>query len=296
MPFIGELSALLAAGLWAGTSMIYAAVSEKIGSVQVNINRMLFSLGWFVLAFWLLHTPLAVSRTQLLYLVLSSLVGIIFGDTFLFKAFQEIGARISMLIMSISPAIGAVLAYIFLHEILSWWAIFGMIITMGGIALVVLERTPTVPSAYKLTKPGLLYAFLGALGQGGGIVLSKVAFAEGEIHGLLAAFIRIAVALLVMLPAAQLAGHYVNPWTALRAHRRLLVLLMIGSFLGTFLGITLSLVAVAYTHVGVASTLIAMSPVLMLPMVRMISNERLSWKAIIGAVIAVSGVALLFVA
>jgi len=294
MPFLGELSALSAACLWAGTSLIYASVITKIGSVQVNINRMIFATFWFFLSVLILDIPIYLSRTQVLNLVLSAIVGIAFGDTFLFKAFQQMGARISMLIMTLSPAISAGLAYIFLQEFLSLWAIAGIIVTICGIALVVLERTTPGPSNYSITKVGLLCAFLGALGQGGGVVLAKKAFVEGHIHGLVAASIRISAALIAMLPVAIATRRYSNPLRVFRKNRKILVPLLIGSFSGTFLGITLSLVAVANTKVGIASTLIAMSPVIMLPMVRIAHKEVLSWKAIIGAFVAVGGVAMLF--
>lgn len=294
MPFIGEISALTAAVLWAITSLIYASVSQKLGSVQVNISRMLFSIGWFVPALALLRIPLELSWPQFAYLVLSALVGIVFGDTFLFKAFQHIGARVSMLIMSLAPAIGALLAYLFLGETLSGWAILGIVVTLGGIALVVLERAPATPDYVAVTKLGLVYALCGALGQGGGTVLAKKAFALGPLNEFVASFVRIGAALVIMLPVFAAAGHYQNPIPVFRQHKRFLMPMLVGSFFGTFLGITLSLLAVAYTKVGIAATLVATSPVLMLPMVRVAYHEQLSWKAILGAVIAVAGVGLLF--
>jgi drug/metabolite transporter (DMT)-like permease len=254
---------------------------------------MIFAIFWFLFSIPLLNIPIQLSHTQVVNLVLSAIVGIVFGDSFLFKAFQKIGARISMLIMTLSPAISAVLAYIFLQELLSCWVIIGMIVTICGIALVILERTPG-PSSYTITKAGLLCALLGALGQGGGIVLAKKAFAEGPIHGLVAALIRISAALVVMLPPAIMTGRYTNPVRVFRKNRKILIPLLIGSFFGTYLGITLSLVAVAHTKVGIASTLIATSPVVMLPMVRIAHKEILSWKAIVGAFVAVGGVAMLF--
>jgi len=294
MSFLGELSALSAAGLWAGTSLIFASVTAKISPVQVNINRMAFAVCLFFFSIFTLHIPIQLSRTQVVNLVLSGIVGLVFGDTFLFKAFQQIGARISMLIMSLAPAISAVLAYIFLQEFLSLWAIVGMIVTLGGIALVVLERTAPVTARYPITKIGLWCALLGALGQGGGVVLAKKAFMEGPIHGLVAALIRISAALIILIPAALATGRYPNPIKFFAHRRRILLLLVVGSVFGTYFGITLSLVAVACTKVGIASTLMATSPVMMLPLVRIVHKEILSWKAIVGACVAVGGVAMLF--
>lgn len=294
MLFLGEVSALTAALLWAVTSLIYASVSQQIGSVQVNVNRMVFSIGWFIPALFFLQIPLELSWSQFGYLVLSSIVGLVFGDTFLFKAFQQMGARISMLIMALAPAIGAILAYLFLREVLSGWAVVGIGVTLCGVALVVLERAPTTPNYLAVTKLGLLYAFLGALGQGGGVVLAKKAFTEAPLNGFVASFVRISVALVVMLPIFAATGHYTNPVKIFGRNKKMLGIMLIGSFLGTFLGITLSLIAVAHTKVGIASTLIGTSPVLMLPIVRIVQQEHLSWKAIVGAIIAVIGVGMLF--
>jgi drug/metabolite transporter (DMT)-like permease len=48
--------------------------------------------------------------------------------------------------------------------------------------------------------------------------------------------------------------------------------------------------------VGVAQTLMALPPVLILPLARVIYKEHISVRAVLGAGVAVGGVALLFVA
>lgn len=293
MPFIGEFSALGAAFLWAATSMIFAKVTVSIGPIQANISRMVFGIILFVTSIFVFRLPTDLSFSQIQYLFISAMLGLVFGDTFLFKAFQTIGARLSMLIMSLAPAIAAFLAYLFLGETLSLWGIFGIFITLGGVSLVVFERTGPVP-AYTLTKIGVVFGLLGALGQGSGLLFAKFAFAEGPIHGMVASCIRIASAVIVLWPLSQLSGRRINPFRLLKRDRTIFVYLLTASVFGVYLGITLSLVAVAYAKVGIASTLIATSPVLMLPMVRFVHREQLSWKAVIGAFVAVAGVAILF--
>ena len=293
MPFIGELSALATAFLWAVTSLWITTLSGKIGSVQTNILRMGLALCFFLATMLIFQIPVHLSASQWGALTMSAVVGIVFGDTFLFKAFQQIGARVTMLMMSLSPAIAALLAYLFLHETLSPASIVGIMVTSGGIALVIFERAPQ-STPHRVTPLGLLYAFLGAFGQGGGIVCARFAFAEGSLNGLVAAFVRIGVAMLILLPLALATGRLRNPRPAFAQERRLLGLLFLVALVGTYGGITLSLVAVEYAKVGIASTLIGMSPVLMLPLVKMLNRETLSWKAISGAWIAVGGVAILF--
>jgi drug/metabolite transporter (DMT)-like permease len=294
MPFVGELSALLAATSWAATSMIYENVTPKIGSVSTNISRMIIGTVLFVTTITIFDIQIALSSRQVQNLVISSLLGLVLGDTFLFKAFQYIGARFSMLVMTLAPAIAAFLAYLFLEETLSMWGIGGICLTLGGIALVVLERTDPKRTRYHITKRGLVYAFLGAAGQGAGLIFAKMAFAEGSIHGFVAACIRIGIAVLIMLPPAVMTGRYPNPVKLFAQNRKVFLLLMLGAILGVYIGLTLSLVAVSYTEVGIASTLISSSPVVMLPLVRIVHKEKLSLKAIFGACIAFSGVAILF--
>jgi drug/metabolite transporter (DMT)-like permease len=228
-----------------------------------------------------------------LYLALSGVAELVFCDTLLYKAFQTIGARITMVIVSLGPAISTLLAYIFLHEVLSFWAIAGICITLLGIMLVISERTASQAQQH-VSGWGIVLALLAALGQGVGIILSKQAFLEGPIHGFLASLIRMSVGLLVLLPIALLLKRYPNPIHTFIRHKKTFLLLLAGSIVGPFLGITLSLVAIAHTQVGIAATLLATSPIMMLPMVRIIYKEVLSWKAIAGACMAVGGVAMLF--
>ncbi len=294
MPFLGELSALLTASLWAVSSMVTAVSTARIGSVQVNITRLLIADFLLLFSIITLDIPIQLSPSQVTNLVISGVLGIVVGDSFLFKAFQQIGARFSMLIMSLAPAISAILAYIVLGERLSLWAIVGIITTLCGVALVILERTPPVPFCYTITKIGLLCASLGALGQGTGVLFVKMAFVEGTIHGFVASFIRISVAVIILLPVATVIRRYHNPIQVFSRDRRALGLVLFGAVFGSYIGITFSLLAVAYTKVGIASTIIATSPVIMLPMIRIVHQEVLSWKAIVGAFVAVGGVAILF--
>jgi drug/metabolite transporter (DMT)-like permease len=235
-----------------------------------------------------------LTSSQLRNLVISGVIGLVIGDTFLFKSYEIIGARMGMLIMSVAPAIGALLAYLLLGEILSWIAALGMIVTLFGIALVVLERRETITGARSRHFQGIVFGFLAAAGQGAALVMAKMAFNEGPINGFVATLVRIVSSTIVIWPLAWLAGKYDNAYSIYKKDRKALWLTLLGSFLGPFLGITLSLISVANTTVGIAATLMATVPILMLPLVRYIQKDHISWRAILGATIAVAGVAILF--
>jgi len=294
MLYLGELAALVTAFLWSGTSIAFTEASMRVGSVTVNITRLILALIYLSSTIFLLNLDLHITFSQITFLALSGLVGLVFGDGFLFKSFQHIGARLSMLIMSLAPLISAILAYIFLDEIISVWGIIGIIITILGITIVVLQKQENPSSKYTISKIGILYAFLGALGQGVGLILAKFAFNQGEINGFVATFYRMIPAVLVLFPLTILIQRTINPFKIYIRNKKAFGFTVAGSIIGPYLGVTFSLIAIANTYVGIAATIMATVPIIMLPIVKFYYKENLSRTSILGAFIAVSGIAILF--
>jgi drug/metabolite transporter (DMT)-like permease len=294
MQFIGEFAALFTAALWSGSSMVFAAATARIGSIQVNISRLLMATIYLGIVILLFGLPVALSARQAGNLAVSGIVGLALGDSFLFKAYKEIGARVTMLIMSLAPAVTAVLGYLFLNETISLQAVLGMIITIVGIAIVVLERRTIAAGRPSWSFEGLALAVLAAGGQGVGLIFAKLAFREGEVNGFVATFIRILSSLVLLVPGLLMTGRWANPVRVFSRDRQALLLTAAGSVLGPFLGISFSLIAISHTDVAVAATLMATVPILMLPLVHIFHHEQLSWKSITGAFVSVLGVGLLF--
>ena len=294
MPFLGELSALLTACLWSCSALVFASATKRVGPSYVNSARLIFAAVFLVPTIVFLGLDVNLSATQLLYLGLSGVIGLTLGDTFLFKAFQEIGARISMLMMSAAPAIAAMLAYGILDETLTVLGTFGIVVTLLGIAIVVLDRSGNHSERITITATGLLCAFLAAIGQGAGLIFAKLAFRESPVNGFVATEVRIVAALLLLLPILVFTNRLRNPVRVFSQDRKALLFTSIGAVLGPFLGISFSLIAIEHTKVGIAATIMATVPILMLPLVRIFFAEKLSWRAIIGAFVAVAGVAMLF--
>ena len=292
--YFGEISALITAFCWSGSSFAFTAAAERLGSLQLNINRLMLAIIFLFITIVLAGIGFNVSFSQILFLAISGVVGFVFGDNYLFKSYQHIGARLGMLLMALSPIMSAVLALICLNESLSGWGVIGMAITIGGVILVVAERSETPASKYKISKIGIFYGLLGALGQAVGLIFAKVAFNIGEINGFLATFIRIVVAVGVLFPLILLTGNYKNPVKLFAKDMKALSSTITGTILGPYLGVTFSLLAVEHAKVGIAATLMSTMPIIMLPIARYVYKENLNWRAISGAVLAVAGVAILF--
>lgn len=294
MPFLGEISALMTACFWSGSSIAFASAARRVGSVQVNLARLMIAALCLFTVVSIARLSLRLSSGQILYLGMSGVVGFALGDTFLFQAFERMGARITMLVMSLAPAVAAALAYFMLGEGLSTIGAVGITLTILGISVVILERGDLNGGASHLTSTGIALALLAAAGQGSGLVLAKMAFREGNVNGFAATLIRILASLAVLLPATVIAGKYRNPVETFRHDPEAFRLTVLGSIVGPFLGVVGSLIAIQYTKVGIAATLMATTPILMLPLVRMIHKEQLGWRAFLGSFVAVAGVAVLF--
>ena len=296
MPYIGEFAALGAAALWSFSAVIFTTAAIKLGSLKLNLSRLFIASLLLAITIIIFGISFTVNFNQLLYFTVSGFIGLVLGDSFLFKAFKEIGPRISMLIMSINPAIAAIFAYFFLGEDLSLAIIAGIIVTTTGISIVVLEKYGSVQEAsrFKITRMGVIYALLAAVGQAGGLILAKMAFLNGDVNDLVAAFYRIFSSVIIFFPFALLSNWITPTLKIFKADKKILGIVIIGSIIGPYLGITLSYTAIVHTKIGIASTLLSTSPILLIPISKFYYKDKITFKSIIGAIITVLGVSILF--
>ncbi|MCK4903872.1 MAG: DMT family transporter, partial [Candidatus Marinimicrobia bacterium] len=236
-----------------------------------------------------------------IWLGLSGLIGFALGDLFLFKAFVEIGPRLSMLIMTLTAPISALLGLTFLGEIYSFQQWLGMLLTLIGVSWVILERSNNIQNntkreIRKVTKSGIIYAFLGTLGQATGYVLSKYGMMINNdyLEPFAATQIRVIVGTIGFIIIISLNQSWPKVFIAIR-NISAMGFMFGGAFLGPFLGVSLSLLALHYITAGVASTITALVPILIIPSVMYIGKEHVSLRAFAGAIIAVAGVFLLFI-
>lgn len=235
--------------------------------------------------------PFDASVENWLWLLLSGIIGFVIGDLLLFQAFIEIGARLSMLIMSLAPPLAAFFGWIILNEKLTLLHAIGMTITILGIALVIISKNK---KQIKLSYPirGVLLALGGATGQGLGLVISKLGMKNYD--PFLSTQIRVIAGIIGFGILFSFYGHWSNFKSAIKntpAMKRI----SLGAFFGPFLGVSFSLMAIQYTSTGIASTIMAIVPVLIIPPAWLIFKEKITIKEIAGALIAVIGVILLFI-
>jgi len=279
--------------------MSFESAGKRVGALSLNLIRLVIGLIFLAVFNAILQDgfmPVATGY-QWFWLALSGVVGFVLGDLFLFRAFILIGARISMLIMALVPPITALIGWITLGEVLTGMEFLGMGITLVGIVLVIsskLDLNQGVPGR-KLSKGPLLLGSLlalgGAIGQAAGLVLSKKGMQD--MNAFEATQIRImagVVGFTLVITFFKRWKHLLGALKDIKAMK----FMTLGSLTGPFLGVSLSLLAVQHTDTGVAATLMALTPVMIIPPAILLNKERIRMIEIVGAIISIAGVVLFF--
>lgn len=298
MNFIGELAALLTSISWSGTSVLFTKATQQVGSIIVNRIRVILALVFLMLLNWAFYgylLPVNAGADRWLWFALSGAIGYALGDVFLFQSFLCIGAQRGMLMMSLAPLMSAGLAWMFFGETLTGVQMLGVLVTLMGIAWVIMRRNQSQPGQICSPVQGVLFGLGAATGQAVGYVLSKQGLTD-NFSPIAGNSIRMLAAVIVLWALASFQGKAKETINSMRARPKVLGWLTLAAFTGPVVGATLSLFALQHTQVGIASTLIALPPVFLLPISWLVFKEKFDWGAVLGTLVAIGGVALLFLA
>jgi len=301
---LGELAALCAAALWAVASILWTRLGRTHDAVALNLLKCVVAALLLSATLAILHGtpwPAGLDSSAFFWLGLSGISGLTLGDSAYFLALQRLGPRKTLLIWSAAPGLSALLAWPVLGEPVHAVMLIGMALTLSGVTWVVLERSEDnkeafVPSLQRSTQVwGLAFAGVALAGQASSNVLVKYgALLGGDSVGALeASIVRLAIGSLGLGFYLGALGRITGSLAPLReVSSRTTALVAI--FLGTFLGIWLMSYGVIHAEVGIAATLNSTSPLFVLPLVVWMEGEKLSYRSVVGALVAVAGVAVLF--
>jgi drug/metabolite transporter (DMT)-like permease len=270
--------------------MFFTIASRHFGPWAVNLYRLALGALFLFLTHLIVSGAFAIDAHPALMLSLSGIVGLFLGDLLLFQAFVWMGPRLTMLVYTVSPALTAVLAWFFLGETIGGMGLAGMAVTVAGVGWTLMEKRDDNTGRFHL--PSVAFTLLAALGQSAGLILAKAALNTG-MSPLYATLWRMIAALgTAALFAALFRFARPRPHSGWRGGAALA--LLGGAVFGPFLGVWLSQVAIKYTATGIASTILSTTPIFLIPVAAIIEREKATLRAILGAVVAVVGVAMLF--
>jgi drug/metabolite transporter (DMT)-like permease len=297
MRYAGELAALGTAVCWASGANLFAAAAHRLSVSVLNRLRLVLALLFLGLALFVTHGspwPFWATPFQLGVLAVSGWIGFIFGDVNIFRSIVALGPGRATLVMSLAPLFTAALAWPVLGERPGPLVLLGMALLLAGLSWVLLERAHEKGEQVAGSiATGVFAGMLGALGQAGGYVLSKVALRTG-IDPLSATVVRVAAATIVLWGWALVRGEAGPTLRAARSDPAGMAFTAGGAFAGPFLGVTLSLVALQYVQAGVAASITAFFPVLTILIAMRFHGERVTARLILGTLVAISGVIVLF--
>jgi len=292
----GELAGLLTAVFWTVSALAFERATIRVGTFSVNLIRLV--IGFVFLCFMAYFNRGIILPTDAdfhtwFWLFISGIIGFVLGDLFLFASYPIISSRIAMLVMTLAPPMAAILGWFVLDEKMGMLSILGMFLVICGISLAIWSK-PNGDKKLKLNFPikGLLYAFLGTVGQAAGLVLSK--YGMKDYNPFAATQIRIIAGTIGFLILIAILNRWKNLGNAMK-NPKAMTSITIGSFFGPFLGVSFSLIAVQHTSAGVAATLMSIVPVLIILPAIFIYKQKVSIKEFIGAFLSVIGVALFFI-
>jgi drug/metabolite transporter (DMT)-like permease len=305
----GELAAFGTAVCWTASALFFEDASKRVGATAVNFFKVFFAF-FFLAATGLvlrgMPLPLDAPREAWLYLPLSGLIGFVIADYFLFNAYILIGSRLTVLFQPLSPLFTALLGFLILGERMRPQALLAMGLVVAGIFIVVLSRSreagrasdaalakgTEVKRVPHLVK-GMVFALLSTFFNALGLIFSKLGLAGGY-DAVSGTEIRVVTAIVGFGLQALIMGQAKAVFVDAPRDRKARKATAIGAIFGPFLGVVLSLFAVQHTSAGATSTLMSLTPVLIIPPAILIQKQKVAALEILGAVVAVAGAALFF--
>jgi drug/metabolite transporter (DMT)-like permease len=293
---IGELAALATAMLWTLSALAWTSAGRYVGALAVSFLRLLAAVAMLTL-YGYIHRGLAwpSDAGSRIWLILgaSGFLGFFVSDLCLFKAFLIIGPRLSLLVTSLTPPLVVLISWVWRGGGLGPLAWLAMSITLAGVLWVVLEQREgddAHPHSRKQLRYGLTLAVVATVAQSFGMVLAKDGIADYDPAA--SALIRILGALIGYFLLITVLRRWRPMVTAIGQGKPMLILLG-GTVVGPFVGVSMCMLALQSCHEGVVTTILATIPVMILPFTVCLYGERVSPRAVGGALVAASGVALL---
>lgn len=299
MNYIGEISALITGLFWSFSAIGFTKAGKYYSSNIINRIRITIAfIALLTINYLTLGAPLPFDAepTRWGYFLLSGILGYAIGDFFLFSSYQMVGPRIGLLLLSLHPVVSTIIAW-FMGETLSWIQILGILITLVGIGWVVILKSESQSEheEFRITKKGVLYGFMAAVGQSTGLIFSKLGMAN-EFPAIAGNAVRMLAAFAFLWVAAGFQKEVRLTIRSISAKPRSFFWVFFGALMGPVIGVSFSLYAVQNTpRIGVASTLMGLSPIFMLPISYFIFHERFGWKVVFGTIFAIAGVTILLV-
>ena len=286
---IGTSAALLSALAWAYSSILFQKLGYKIPPVGLTFIKSVIGIV-YLLIFIIPFAWESINIQDLLCLVLSGIIGISIGDVLFFNALNLLGSRRTVLIGTLGPIVTIFFAVTFLNESLSMLQWIGVGLVFIGVLWVLKERME-LDQAVNIKK-GVIFAIASIFCMSIGIILTKIGVRHTS--AIMALFIRLIAGVIAM----TLFGYKIKQlkhWLHPLQETSLLKFLFFAVFIVIFGGFWMFHVALKYIDVSIATILSSTEPLFVLPLIYLLLKEKITFRSVLGGLIAVIGVCLVIV-
>lgn len=298
----GGIAALMAALLWAVAAIIFQRLGENVPPAELNLVKGSLAVLLMIVTTLLLGESLPVMPAlTFILLIISGIVGIGIGDTAYFESLNHMGSSLALLLGMLAPPLTGVIAWVFMGETIPLIGWLGIAITIGGVAWVITEERSGEHKIKVNYRQGLKFAIIASLSQAIGAVISRYAMTEAgvTVSALQTAIIRLLAGIVYLTFLLILSRRSLFVWLRnddpenKTSKWKLIRMIALVGFIGTYSAVWLQQLSIQYTPVGIAQTLLSTSPLFILPIIAL-RGEKLSFRAVCGAVVALGGIVLLF--
>jgi drug/metabolite transporter (DMT)-like permease len=298
------IAAFLTTLLFAISAMCGHRSSRQIGGAEANFWRV--CLAAIFLGVWANTFGGGLTGAAVPFFILSGLIGVGIGDTGYFQALPRLGSRrTTLLVQCFTAPFAALIEWFWLGTTLNMPEIFCIAVILTGVAIALVpdDHLKITPREMRL---GIVFSLFASLCGALGAVMSRKAFAVALAAGqfpdagttgyqrVLGGILIPAIILLVVKwrSAHSHGGVFEeNTWRVSREKWRRIWPWVVGNSLaGQTLGMSCFQWAIEKTPAAIVTAIVALTPVILLPMTRIFEREKIGVHSLLGALIAVAGV------
>lgn len=286
MAFWGVLSALLSAASWAFATVVFESIGKVIPYVGMTFLKGLFSIVLMVILVFCAETPLNIGWWEIGILSLSGIIGIAIGDSLFFKSLQDLGAKVQVVFFLLGQVLTMVLSMMYLGECLSIEQYIGALILLSGVVITTWKTQKKRPNKLR----GIVYGLLSMLSFSISAIMVKSTISDVPVIS--ATFYRMLFGTIFTF-GYGLAIKEIKHWVMPLKNIRLLSLFALNVVVITYGGFLLSMVAIKYISVSLASVLFTTEPVFVLVLVFFLAKEKITMQEFVGTLTTLIGLLLI---
>ena len=275
---------------------MFENISKEVSSARLNFYKGSIALVLLAVTSLILGERIPnINWNEIFVLAISGVIGIALGDTAYFQAVKKVGARRALTLFTLAPPMAALIALIFLDEQLSLMTWIGIMVTVGGVMWVVTEESGDEKMQIKKEDllPGILFGALAALGQAAGVVMTRSVLTQTNLTTLQSTVVRLAPALVALIISIRIIERGSEKLVQESKDKKLISMVVLSSIIGAYICLWLQQITIENLPAGIAQTMLSTSPIFILPM-SALRGEKISVRAITGAVLAIGGITLVF--